>query len=250
MAINYEKEYVGKELETKVGRVLVLSYEGNRYLKVKFLDSYGYSYNVRVDHLDEGATKNPYYPTVFSKGYLGEGQFARAVQGKDTKLYVRWHSMLTRVYDKNYLDKFPTYKGAEISNEWHNFQTFAVWAFSQKNWEQLELDKDLLFRGNKKYSEQTCLFIPKELNKALDITVNKTSSGYVGVQARESGYQVCLGKYGKRVHVCFTKDLNYAVKMYFKAKADHLVELAHKFKGVMSDMAYEATINRAKILQE
>jgi hypothetical protein len=77
--------------------------------------------------------------------------------------------MLTRCYDPNFLTKYPTYKDCEVCDEWLDYQEFALWidpqlAENKKGW---HLDKDLLLKGNKIYSPETCVLVPEEINLIL-----------------------------------------------------------------------------------
>lgn len=75
--------------------------------------------------------------------------------------------MMRRCYDPKYHEKEPTYKGCEVCKEWLNFQMFAEWYY--KNHYEIEgqricLDKDILLKGNKIYSADTCIFVPHRIN--------------------------------------------------------------------------------------
>lgn len=77
--------------------------------------------------------------------------------------YTRWMSMLARCYSKGYQLKKTSYIGCEVIREWHHFSAFREWMIT-KDWEGLELDKDLILEGNKIYSPDTCAFITPGLN--------------------------------------------------------------------------------------
>lgn len=84
--------------------------------------------------------------------------------GKHTKEYHLWKGMLTRCYIKT---KF--YEDSSVSENFKNYSYFYEWCNDQKGFNQdgFELDKDLLFKGNTIYSENSCVFLPKEINKVL-----------------------------------------------------------------------------------
>ena len=75
----------------------------------------------------------------------------------------KWSDMVMRVHSEKYLQKMPSYIGCSITNDWQRASTFKVWMEGQI-WQGLELDKDILFVGNKIYSPETCAFIPKYVN--------------------------------------------------------------------------------------
>ena len=77
--------------------------------------------------------------------------------------YRKWSDMLGRCYSQKCQVKYPTYQGCYVTKEWLTFSTFRVW-MAQQNWEGRELDKDILFPGNKVYSPDTCVFVDQKVN--------------------------------------------------------------------------------------
>ena len=77
--------------------------------------------------------------------------------------YVKWCTMLRRCYCPKWHKQYPTYIGCSVCPEWRYFSKFRFWMECQK-WEGLELDKDLLVKGNQVYGPDTCCFIPKTIN--------------------------------------------------------------------------------------
>lgn len=78
--------------------------------------------------------------------------------------YVAWGGMLMRCYSDKYRTKYPTYKECRTAAEWLNFDVFHDWMAGQY-WLDCDLDKDLLFPGNKIYAPEFCVFVPQWLNK-------------------------------------------------------------------------------------
>lgn len=77
--------------------------------------------------------------------------------------YIKWKTMLERCYSLKYQKKNPTYIGCSVCPEWRYFSAFRLWMENQK-WQGLQLDKDLLVKGNKVYSPNTCCFLPQAIN--------------------------------------------------------------------------------------
>ena len=77
--------------------------------------------------------------------------------------YRVWKEMLRRCYSTKYQEKKPTYAGCSVSEEWKTFSNFRKWMVAQ-DFEGLQLDKDLLFEGNKVYSKETCVFVTRAVN--------------------------------------------------------------------------------------
>ena len=100
---------------------------------------------------------------------VGVNDLSRPVRtklnGKEVKcpFYNRWTAMLQRCYCPKFHLERPTYVGCSVTEEWLLFSNFEGWMKTQ-DWEGKELDKDLLKAGNKLYSPDFCVFIPRELN--------------------------------------------------------------------------------------
>jgi len=77
--------------------------------------------------------------------------------------YLAWRNMLQRCYSSKLQERQPTYKGCSVSEEWLTFSNFKRWMECQ-DWEGMQLDKDILFEGNKVYSAETCVFVTKVVN--------------------------------------------------------------------------------------
>lgn len=89
------------------------------------------------------------------------------------KFYTTWLSMLERCYSQVKQASRPSYIGCYVASEWHSFSAFKEWMSGQP-WEGRELDKDILFPGNKMYGPDTCVFVSPSLNSFL---TNSKSSG-------------------------------------------------------------------------
>lgn len=89
-------------------------------------------------------------------GYITE----RVVNGirVECQFYARWRNMLNRCYCKSFLERRPSYAGATVCYEWLTFSNFKAW-MEKQNWKGRQLDKDILVKGNKVYSPETCVFV-------------------------------------------------------------------------------------------
>ena len=77
--------------------------------------------------------------------------------------YRSWKGMLERCYSEKYQERYPTYIGCTVSEEWKRFSNFRSW-MEKQDWEGMQLDKDLLIEGNKVYSADTCVFVTSMVN--------------------------------------------------------------------------------------
>ena len=115
----------------------------------------------------EKGIKSPYSPSVYNKGYLGEGKYKTKVNGNRTKEYEIWKGVLRRCFSEKEKERNQAYKDITCCEEWLNFQSFAKWYndnFYQIEGQRMELDKDILVKNNKIYSPSTCVFVPKRIN--------------------------------------------------------------------------------------
>ena len=71
--------------------------------------------------------------------------------------------MLARCYSAKFQEHCPTYTGCTVAEDWLKFSNFKDWMEKQQ-WEGKQLDKDILFEGNKVYGPDTCVFVSPMVN--------------------------------------------------------------------------------------
>lgn len=98
--------------------------------------------------------------------------------------YQAWFNMINRVYGKN-----PgAYAGCTISKEWQKFSRFLEW-WVINHQEGFQLDKDILYPGNKEYGPDFCIYVPAWMN-AKDAQSRRERDSLPGVT-----FDHRLGKY-------------------------------------------------------
>ena len=111
------------------------------------------------------------------------------------------------------------------------------------NGNPFQLDKDLLIKGNKVYSEDSCIFIPKEINILLVKREALRGTHLIGVCWSKTNKafmaQVSKNK-GKREHLGFFKTEIEAFNAYKTAKEAFIKEQANERKSQIDIRAYEA----------
>lgn len=90
---------------------------------------------------------------------------SRKVNGSTERcpFYCKWVGMLERCYSEPFKIKWPTYAGCTVCDEWLTFSKFKSW-MEKQDWQGKQLDKDILVKGNKVYSPETCVFVSAEIN--------------------------------------------------------------------------------------
>ena len=248
--VNY-KGCVGKVFKSKSsGDFKVLKYNDSGNVEIQFVTT-GYEMVVGLGHIRNGLIKDRLSPSVFGVGILGT-KYPTRVNGVKTKEYGLWVRMLERCYGDGYKKKQPTYEGCEVSDKFKSYEYFYGWCQDQigftndGNGNPFHLDKDLLIRGNKVYSESTCVFIPSEINAILTKCTASRGKYLIGVSWSITNKafvaQVNKNK-GKPEHLGFFKTEIEAFNAYKEAKEAFVKEQAEKWKSQIDYRAYEALMN-------
>ena len=234
------KECVGKVLSsTNYGDFKIIKYVSATEVLVKFLKTGTEVWCTRKNAFD-GGVKDKYFPTICGVGYYGNALPKRSCP-KIERAYSVWFKMLSRCYDAECI-QFKDYSDCSVSGYFASFEHFSTWYLSQvgsdqNNW---QLDKDLLVRGNRVYSEDTCCLVPAEINNLLR-RYTKESDTCKGVY-----YNKKLGKFsahllGKYIGL-FTTELE-AFQAYKEAKESHIKTVANKWKDNIDSRVYDALMN-------
>lgn len=164
------------------------------------------------------------------------------VAGKPIKEYDVWRQVLVRCYDPKYQKKRPSYVGCLVSENFKNFSFFYEWAQKQIGFgqEDYHLDKDLLIKGNKLYSEDTCLFLPSRLNTLLLASKAVRGSLPIGVCAHNGKFLAqCLRKPASH-HVGVFDTPELAFLAYKEAKEAYIKSETQKWQARIDPRAYAA----------
>ena len=94
--------------------------------------------------------------------------------------YDTWKSMLRRCYCTYFKCRHTTYENCKVCDEWLVFSNFKRWMETQ-DWQGKQLDKDLLIKGNKTYSPETCIFVHQVVNKFVTDRSRKRGDYMLGV---------------------------------------------------------------------
>ena len=257
--MNYLNDIIYKDCVGKVCKSLnsgdfkVLKYNDYYEVEIQFLKT-GFKVVATLGNIKRGSVKDPYLPSVFGVGILGV-KYPPSINGRNTKEYDLWHSMLRRCYSGKSKKKYPTYEGCEVSDNFKSYEYFYDWCHKQIGFgnEDWHLDKDLLVKGNKVYSESTCVFIPKDINLLLTkstasrgkhligVYFNKKSKAFVAMVSRNKGNPEYLGLF---------KTETEAFNAYKTAKESFVKEQAEKWKGQIDDRAYNALMNYQVVITD
>ena len=241
------KDCLGKVCKSlNSGDFKILKYNDATNVEIQFSKT-GLEMVAQLGHIRSGKVKDPYSPSVCGVGIIGT-KYPITVNGRTTKEYMLWCHMLERCYSDTYQKKQPTYKGCKVSDKFKSYEYFYEWChkqigFNNKDW---QLDKDLIIKGNKVYDENTCVFLPNEINSLLTkrtalrgkhligVSWNKKDNAFVARVNKNKGKQEKLGLFNTELE---------AYNAYKTAKESFVKEQANKWKGQIDDRAYYALMN-------
>ena len=106
------------------------------------------------------------------------------------------------------------------------------------------LDKDILVKGNKIYSSETCCFVPPEINGCFTLRTLNRGELPIGVSKNRYGlpYKARCGYNGERVLIGNYKTPEEAFQAYKSVKMEEILRLAEKWKGKIDDKVYQALL--------
>lgn len=221
--------------------VRVVDYRNSKDVIIAF--KCGGTKSVYWKDLVEDKVSNPYQLREDGLTYRGYGlNTDYKIMG--VNLYDLWDNVCKRTLCTKYKGNRATYEKCTLSEKWYNFQNFLSWAKCNLIGEKFQLDKDLLLKGNKLYSEDTCCFLPKEINTALITKRSKSSNLPVGVGVDKKRFTARLSKNGEVVRLGNFDDPLKAFSAYKIAKEDYFKEIALKYKDKIVKPAFIALMNR------
>ena len=227
-------------------RMTIIRYGGKNDIDVKFDDGTVVEHK-QYNDFKRGKIKNPYFPNVYGVGFVGIGDYKSVDEnGKNTKCYMTWHDVHKRCYDPKWHKKEPSYKNCRVCQLWNNYQEFAKW--NDENYyevgnERMNLDKDILCKGNKIYSPDTCIYVPQSINALFIKRDNERGDLPIGVSKYEDKFVAHLSKDNKLIHLGYFNSPEEAFLAYKQAKEQYIKEVAEEYKDKIPYRLYEAMIN-------
>lgn len=225
----------------------------SKNIVVEFQDEYKAKVKAKYGNFKLGSVRNPYTPTVYKVGMTGNKYPAKS-NGRNTKEYDTWTNMLQRCFNNKLKKKQPTYGIVDCCDEWLYFENFYEWIHSQPNFDKWyknkrwAIDKDILIKGSKVYSPETCCLVPQNVN-CLFLKREAERGDYpIGVRYRENkgfiakchnpftGENEEIGSYST------PEKAFYAYKAYKEDIIKQVAEVEYK-AGNITKECYEAMIS-------
>ena len=238
-----KKRYEGSIHKSKsYGYVEILEYINVNRVVIKFIDT---------GNIAERTLRLILCGSIADKGRsntvgVGICDSNSRVDGVKTREYVIWSNMLRRCYSEVENDRDITYRDCSVSESFKRFSYFKDWCNSQIGFEQCgwHLDKDILIKGNKEYSENSCCFVPRQINNLFTLRNRFRGALPLGVEwsGRLGKYISSIVKFGKRVHLGVFDKKEDAFLAYKEAKEGYVKNVADEFRDRLDPRVYEALL--------
>lgn len=236
------KDRIGSKIVNTQGLLIeVIGYDTCDNITIKFED--GYIKNTTWRDFKKGTILNYSYPTVNGVGIIGWDTICVDDEGNDLKSFDKWRYMLERCYGNRISN---CYKDVIVCDEWLYYPNFKKWYddnFYQVDNEEMQLDKDILIKGNKIYSPKTCIFVPSEINAYFTKKHNdkKLPMG-VYYDKNNDNYYSIIGIDGKhkRIKGSQSKSIEETFEYYKIEKEKDIKRLADKYKNKIPQKLYDA----------
>lgn len=234
-----------KKIEDITGRIFVnksglkatvISYEGSQKVTVRFEDGTEVVRKLQwleVGVFSNGKRKNP-------EGYEHSKKPITRFQSIYKSMKGRCSFTDSAVVPK----KRESYIGCYYHEDWNKSEVFCEWAQNQIGSEHLdwELDKDILFKGNKVYGPDTCCFVPSEVNVVFTKSNAKRGAYPIGVRrnSRGSKFSAQIGGTKSKTHLGTFDTPEEAFAVYKIAKEAYIKSLAAKYEHELDPRVHEA----------
>lgn len=168
-----------------------------------------------------------------------------SIDGKivNHQAYDTWSGMLQRCYDPKFQAAHPHYMGCAVSSEWLSFTGFFAW-WKENSVDGWDLDKDFKSPGNRTYSPDNCLFIPKFLNNFITAKPgNRSLPMGVHTISKLAKFKAAIRKNGAYIHLGVFNTTDEANRAWLIAK----LEIAYSYKEIcylIWDGLFERLIER------
>ena len=230
----------------------IIDYKNAHNITVEFQDKYKARVHTEYNNFLLGQVKNPYYTSVYGVGIVGN-KYSISVGRKLNKEYKMWFSMIQRCFDEEHKIKHPTYRNVTCCDEWLLFDNFYEWLHNQENFdkwydnERWAIDKDILIKGSKIYSPETCCLVPMNVNNLFTKRDVVRGGLPIGVVAHGKGFRAQWNNplTNKREFSSTYYNVEKAFKVYKAQKEKIIKQVAEtEYKnGNITKECYEAMMN-------
>lgn len=164
-----------------------------------------------------------------------------------SRSYLRWHDMIHRCYNEGFHVRQEQYSVCEVCEEWKNYSNFKNWYddnYYTVGDEQMDLDKDILFKGNNVYSSETCCIVPHSINTLFLNRKKRRGDLPLGVYFdKDKGkYRACMNYCGRSIKLGTFNNPDAAFNKYKEYKEKFIKEIAERYRDKIPYKVYLAMV--------
>lgn len=232
----------------------IVRYNNANDITVEFQDKYHARVNTIYANYKVGNIANPYFASILDVGMVGN-KYKTSDQNKHKKEYSAWCAMLSRCYDGRYKKRRETYEEVTCCNEWLLYENFYEWLHNQPNFDKWydgkkwAIDKDILVKGNKIYSPDTCCLVPDTVNSLFLKSDRRRGNLPIGVSCYDldghTYYILSISRKKYNHPSMYFNTPNDAFSYYKNYKENIIKQVAKEeySKGNITKQCYEAMMN-------
>lgn len=186
-------------------------------------------------------SKRAMKPVICGIGYRGSEDVDCTSES-----YLKWHDMINRCYNAKFHERQPQYMECTVCEEWLNYSNFKIWYDQNKiPGMSLDLDKDILFKGNKVYSPETVAFVPHVINTLFLSGKKNRGDLPLGVHfdSSKGKYRAEMSFMGKQIKLGTFDTAEEAFARYKEYKEDFIQDMAEQYREKIPYKMYEAMMN-------
>ena len=187
-------------------------------------------------------------PSVLGVGVV-DVPFKIRVGGVLCWQYQLWSGMLGRCFNESFKETNPTYMNVTCCGEWFSFGSFLEWVNKEVDYsgkpDGMQLDKDILQKGNLIYAPEKCCFVPRVVNLLLTDRARRRGRWPLGVVFHKG-----VGKFvatvrcnGKIKHLGYFDNPEDASQAYKVAKEAHIKVVALEHREVLKPAVFQSLVN-------
>lgn len=237
-------ERIGEQKYNNQGQLMtIIDYNGAFDVTIKFEET-GSIKKCRYSNFKRGKVKDNFSPSVAGVGFVGNTHVTEEAHSKGGSYRV-WVDMIKRCYDEVRYPKYESYDSCSVCDEWLCYANFEKW-YDKNHYnvddEVMCIDKDILVKGNKIYSPDTCVFVPQRINK-LFVNNKKCRGKYpIGVNYNKSLklFVAVVKINNNKVRTTYHHTPEEAFYSYKSMKEKRIKEVADEYKGKIPQKLYDA----------
>lgn len=238
-----KEKKIGEQRRNNQGELMtIIDYHDAFNITVLFEDTQT-TRQCRYSNFKRGKVKDVFLPVIADVAYVGMDK----VPAKDREkggAYRVWIDMIKRCYDKVRYDKYKNYDDCSVCNEWLCYANFKKW-YENNHYnignETMCIDKDILIKGNKIYSPDTCIFVPQRINKLF--VNNKACRGEypIGVSYRKNQnlFTATVKINNEKTIKKYCHTAEEAFYAYKNIKERYIKEVADEYKEKIPQKLYD-----------